>query len=1178
MIRQSSIDRVLSDSSILNVAEVIIPGLKKKGTYYFGYSPFSEEKTPSFVVSPSKNIWKDFSNGKGGAGAVSLVMAVERLDFISAIRKVAGICHITLEEEAITPEEQRKIDRNQQYKNFLKEVFEQYQMQLHNTSEDHWTRLMIRERGIKKKQVTNFLLGYAPSGFDFITSPAIESGKLELSKDLGLSNAKQGKSYDFFIDRLIFPILNIRGEVIGFGGRRSNDAKNFDDNGKEKWAKYLNSKDSPIYHKEKVLYGIYQAKSAILKENKAVLVEGYTDVISMHQAGVENTIATCGTALSNDQASQIKKLCNHIIIFRDGDKAGKKAAVRDIDILLAHNFKIEIVFAPDNQDPDDICRNEKNVSEWVRRNSLDAVLWRIEDLRENCTSDVYLSAVEEIKATADEKIEAATHMYNQKISDQKRKFKSTSELEKLDAEELKKANSQIANAEKQIAIFQKELEKEIQKHQKNSENSISELTKDDPYKISEAIDEISTILSLIPDEIKRNEYLKITSKAFKQKEKDLKDILIHKIKNAPKKDIELKKVMSLGVPEGGDIEQFKEDRFWEIGNSYYFIESDGFFQGTNFRIIPLFHIYGQNDNKRLCEVINLDNYKTIIDFDSRDLINYGRLQERLIDEGFFIWEGNVSNIQFKLVMKKVLREFVMAYELKTLGFQKEGFFAYADGVFFNHEFKKVNKYGVIQLDIEQEEGEYAKGVKHYYSPAFSEIYKNVREDDDPYENDRYLVYKSSPVDLETWMKQFVRVYGFEKGSIGIAFIIGTLFRDFIVRQGDFPLLGLFGEKGSGKSEYGESLQHFFFFNMPAFDLNSGTLVGFSRRLARTKNTIGYFEEYNDKIKPEMWQAMKNAYDNRGREKGSLSTDNRTTITKSNTSIMYAGQYIPQVDDGSLTERTLLLHFIKPSEAYTDQDKEALDTLTKWQDTGINSLILDIIKHRDKIVGQYYPELAGIQKELRLTLKDTDYTERMLMNYAIIMAPVKVLWDNINFPFSWKDFYGLCANSIVANSDLIQESGGMSEFWKTFEYLAGKGAIILREDYIIERVRVVKCRRKEGGTMITDPWENENKDKVLFINFTAVYKKIHREMSMLEGMEIISESTLKSYFRSKKYFIGSSVSQRMGEKVYSCYTFNYTMMEAMGYLNVEKPNLSLEEIQAYDENIISSAEVTGQLGF
>lgn len=1178
MIRQSSIDRVLSDASLLSVAEAIIPELKKKGAYYFASSPFTDERTPSFSVNPSKNIWKCFSTGKGGAGAVSLCMAVDRLDFIEAIRKVASICHIILEEGEVTPEEQQKIDRNQQYKDFLQEVFIQYQSKLHETGDDHWARQMIRKRGIKKKQVTNFFLGYAPSSFDFITSPAIEFGKLELAKDLGLSNVKTGKSYDFFIDRLIFPIHNAKGEVVGFGGRRSNEAKNFDDNGKEKWAKYLNSKDSPIYNKEKVLYGVYQAKSAILKENKVILVEGYTDVISMHQAGAENTIATCGTALSQDQVRQIKKLCGHVIIFRDGDKAGRAAAIRDINILVENNLKVEIVFPPNNQDPDDFCRSEKNVSEWIKTNALDAVIWRIEELRENCTSDNYLAAVEEIETESQQKIADTKELYQSKIEEQKKLIATKKQLEKMDADELKAANSQTRNAERQIDLLKKELSKETQRHLKDGVSAMSELTKDDPYKITDAIDEATTVLALIPDEIKRNEYLKITAKTFKQKEKDIKDILADKIKQVSKDEVQLKKVMNLGVPEGGDIEQFKADRFVEVGNSYYFIESDGFFQGTNFRIIPLFHIYGQNDNKRLCEVINLDGYKTIIDFDSRDLINFGRIQERLIDEGYFFWEGSVSNIQFKLVMKKILREFVMAYELKTLGFQKEGFFAYSDGVFFNNDFKKVNKYGIIQLDVDQDDSEYSKGVKHYYSPAFSEIYRNVREDDDPYENDRYLVYKKSSVSLEVWMKQIIRVYGFEKGSIGIAFIIGTLFRDFIVKQGDFPLLGLFGEKGSGKSVYGESLQHFFFFNMPAFDLNTGTLVGFSRRLARTKNTIGYFEEYNDRIRPEMWQAMKNAYDNRGREKGSLSTDNRTTITKSNTSIMYAGQYIPQVDDGSLTERTLLLHFIKRSEPYTDADKEALDALRKWQDEGLNSLIIDVIKYRDKIQGSYYTELASIQKQLRITLEKADYTERMLMNYATIMTPIKVLSEAIDFPFKWDDFYNLCANSIVSNSDLIQESGGMSEFWKTFEYLTGKGIIADGKDFIIERVHVVKCRRKENGKMVTDPWNNENKDKVLFINFTDVYKKIHKEMSTLEGMEIISESTLKSYFRSKKYFIGSSVSQRMGNRVYSCYTFNYTMMEEMGYLNVEKPELSDEEMREYDDNVISSLELTRDLDF
>ncbi|MCD8529739.1 MAG: DNA primase, partial [Flavobacterium sp.] len=217
--------------------------------------------------------------------------------------------------------------------------------------------------------------------------------------------------------------------------------------------------------------------------------------------------------------------------------------------------------------------------------------------------------------------------------------------------------------------------------------------------------------------------------------------------------------------------------------------------------------------------------KRLIDFQSSDFVSISKYEEKLIDEGDFSNEANFSKRDFVLTRKRILADFITAFELKTLGWQREGFFAFANCIFYEGNIKNVNEYGIVNVEVENnEKSEYHEQVKHFYSPAFSEIYKHTRDDDDPYENDRYFIYKQSPVTLNTWMKQIQLVYK-DKAVIGIASVFFSLFRDLFVKtHAVSPILFLSGEKGSGKSKYAESLASLFTYKQPAFDLNGSTLV------------------------------------------------------------------------------------------------------------------------------------------------------------------------------------------------------------------------------------------------------------------------------------------------------------------------------------------------------------------
>ena len=1065
MYKESSVQAV-READIVSIISHYCPDLKRAGSMYECRSPFSEDKTASFKVSPAKNNFVCYSSQQKGDG-IKFVKIKERCEFLEAVRIIAGITGIVLEEEKQT-EDQIRIKANKEQMHLLiANVAREYQKQFNQLPATHWAKKMIADRQINEETLINFSIGYAPEGWQFVTGPIIDNGRFEVGKSIGLINVKDGKSFDFFRNRVMFPLEDVNGNVVAFGGRCADD-----DPAKYQGRKYINSKESDIYIKSKVLYGLYQAKHSIAKAKTAVLVEGYTDVTALHQHGCDIAVASGGTTLTTDQAKLLMRFASHVIICRDNDgldaqgneKGGVKAALRDIDILLAQGFKVSVVILPEGEDPDSYSRKIDNITDYIINNAEDAVQWK------------------------------TMKLYN------------------------KEAN--------------------------------------DPDALSEAVTEVSKMLFCIKDDIKRNAYTDTCRKLLKQPAKFFKEKIEQLAKDAESK-AEKKGVVDagvadeLGLPEGADFKEFMQNRFVTVSNACWFRGRDGFFKGTNYKIEPLFHVYGKSDNKRLCEVINEHGYKKLIDFNTADFVSRQKFEEVLLNEGFFIQFENFGANHFTLMKNTVLANFIMAYELKTLGWQKEGFFAYADCVYHQGILKQVNNYGIVQLETGiKKESEYQEDIKHFYSPSCSEMYKHMRDDDDPYENDRYFVYKKSPVALHTWMKQMYEVYD-KKAVTGIAFLFATVFRDiYLKRYQFFPHLFLSGEKGSGKSKFGESLVALFLYKQEPFDLNSGTPVAFYRRLSRIMNAPTMLEEYHDNVDDKIFQPIKGAYDGRGREMGKATGDNRTTTTKVNCSLIIVSQYLSARDDNSLTSRSLVEHFIKPQENFTNEAIEKYTQLKKWEEEGLNSLLTEILQLRPLVEEKIHTVYAEINKQLKRELKNNEYQERMLQNYVALLTPLKILWNEFKFPFTYEDVYHQFKNAILDSSDLIIESEGLAEFWRTLEYLLDRKPYPLLVDGIhfkidIPQTLLLQSRKGEKDHV----WNNSDREQILMLRLNAVHQLYHKEVSTREGAELIGENTLRNYFKSKKYFIGAVKSHRFDDTSTSAYVFHYTMMHEGGVLNL-----------------------------
>ncbi len=386
MISRETIDDIKNRIDIVDVISDFVT-LKRSGQNYKALSPFTNEKTASFYVVPSKGIFKDFSSGKGGDG-ITFVMEHEGLSYVEALRHLAKKYGVEIKETVATSEDLlQQSDRDSLYivMSYAKDY---YQSSLFNTEEGRSIGLSyFRERGFNDRTIEHFELGYSINSWDHLSTNAIAAGHgLPMLEKSGLVIKKEtanaeARYYDRFRGRVIFPVHNLAGKVVAFGARILTKEKD--------QPKYINSPETEIYHKSNVLYGLFQAKNAIRRENFCYLVEGYTDVISMHQAGVDNVVASSGTALTEEQVKLMRRFSENITVLFDGDSAGVKAALRGVDLVLKGGLNVRVVLLPNGEDPDSMSRKmgSTDYKQYLKVNTKDFISFKIDILASDAAHD-----------------------------------------------------------------------------------------------------------------------------------------------------------------------------------------------------------------------------------------------------------------------------------------------------------------------------------------------------------------------------------------------------------------------------------------------------------------------------------------------------------------------------------------------------------------------------------------------------------------------------------------------------------------------------------------------------------------------------------------------------------------------------------------------------------------------
>jgi len=381
LISKNTIDQVYETARVEEVIGDFV-GLKKSGTNFKGLSPFTQERSPSFMVSPVKQIWKDFSSGKGG-NVVAFLMEHEHFSYPEAIRYLAKKYNIEIEETEQTDAEKEKLNERESMFLVAEHANSYFKNTLWEASDGKAIGLTyFKERGFADETIKKFDLGYSPQEKDAFSKSALKNGfQLEFLEKTGLTIVNENYQVDRFRGRVMFPIKSLSGRVVGFGGRILGDNK--------KTAKYLNSPESEIYHKSKVLYGIYEAKQSVAKEDVCYLVEGYTDVIQMVQSGVTNVVSSSGTALTELQIRLIQRLTQNIVVLFDGDAAGLRASLRGIDMILAQGMNVRVCSFPEGEDPDSFAKknSQEAIKLFFKDNSKDFIQFKASLLLEDAVND-----------------------------------------------------------------------------------------------------------------------------------------------------------------------------------------------------------------------------------------------------------------------------------------------------------------------------------------------------------------------------------------------------------------------------------------------------------------------------------------------------------------------------------------------------------------------------------------------------------------------------------------------------------------------------------------------------------------------------------------------------------------------------------------------------------------------
>jgi DNA primase catalytic core len=990
MIKREQVNDILLAADLANVVEE--SGIKLKRTSPWlrqGVCPFHDEKDGSFYVNTRTNTYKCYGCGEWG-NAIDFLMKKQALTFVEAARRLAGKHGIHVEEFTPTKEQEAEEKLRRQLLKIYEEAAQFYCLQL----ESNPKALEYARSRFSDKTIDNFRIGFALDDYSTLYRHLRNNGhSMEiLEKSELFRQKKDGGNYDFFRYRLMFPIFDITGRVIAFSGRKMPD-------GDENSPKYINSSESPIYQKKNVLFGLNFALPFIRQQDTAVIVEGYADVIKLHQLGVTHVVASCGTALTDEQIRLLGRATRNFCLLYDSDAAGQAAAEKNGKRITEVNFNTYTLTLPNN------CAGEKQ------------------------DPDTFFQSAEHFK-----------EFYSQHRENFLFRF----------------TKSKAGNA-------------------------------DDPTIKSLAIKEIALLFYKRP-ESERFAIVESLSEILKPKKLWLK--VIAELEKEAQASRSLKELTGNGRTneQNKSIEKYG---FYEEKNCYYFYapKGEGFFQGSNFTLEPLFHIESAVNAKRLYRLKNEYDIVKVLELSQKDLIAISAFRLKCESLGNFRFDGGEYGLsKIKAYLYEKTRS---CKEIIQLGWQKEGFFAWSNGIFSSGNFTEVDELGIVEH----------AGV-FYYIPALSSFY---RQDDTLFQFERRFKYLPGTISLYEYAEKLVVIYG-DNAIVGLSYFMASLFRDIIVSIFRFfPILNIFGPKGTGKSELAVSLLKLFGDLPVGINMTTTTIAAMADHVSHTRNALCHIDEYKNSVDYDKIEFLKGIWDGVGRSRMNMEKDRKKEMTAVDTGIILTGQEMTTADN-ALFSRVIFLSYSQTK--FSDEAKARFENFKKLEKRGLTHLTAIFLGLRSYIQENYTEHYNLATEDILKIVEKNSIEDRILKNWIIPLAAFRCINAHISLPFSYDETVGVFAQMMNRQNSEVFSGNEVSDFWNIYQELFSTGLIENRYDLQIRSVDELKCVSQHY----------QRKMRVLFMNPIRIFS-LYAQSKKNNQEKKLPKDTLQYYLQNAEEYLG-----------------------------------------------------------
>lgn len=1022
MIPLDQIQYVKQEADLKQVVESLGVELRRAGANWVGRCPFHQEKTGSFTVHPRNQHWKCYGCGEGG-NAIDFVMKKKGCEFIEAVKYVADLMGYTLTDDYHETTEQRQVrERKMEQVDVNKLAVVWFQNQLKNNKQ---ALAYIKERGWSDETLQQWEIGYAPNDWNALWDYLRKEKKVPYDTLTRSTLFKQNKNgtgyYCRFRDRIMFPILNTSGEPVAFSGRI---VPWYQAEQGEKVAKYINSTGDEddrnnIYVKGETLFGWNFARAEASKLGEVVLVEGNPDVIKMHQLGIRNVVAACGTALTKKHAAILAKTVSRAVLLYDSDSAGQKATEKNGRVLLESGVMAYTLTIPDAVD--------------------------------KTTGEV-------AKQDPDTFFENADH------------FRDFAKMRK---------SWFVYVAEKRKAAMGED---------------------PDPSEVSNVASELAPLL-LKREEGERMGHIDQLAKIIPPK----------KVWNAALKQATQKTTKELNS-QGFTKEQqemIDEYGFFVRNHSYQIISDSngGYREVSNFELEPLFHIESTINAKRLYRLSNNRGVTRELEIAQRDLVSLSAFKIKVESFGNFLFTGSDADLN---KIKRYLYEHTKTCrEIEQLGWQREGFWAWGNGAIDSTgEMRCIDELGSVEV-----------AKQWYYLPALSSFFK---ADTQLFQFERKFIHTPGQADIHTLASKMWKVYG-DNAIVGIGYYLTTLFRDMVFRKfNHFPILNIFGERSSGKTEMAITLMQLFGKQGSGPNINTATIPAVADHLSRCCNAIVHFDEYKNSMEYDKIEILKGFFDGSGRSRMNMDRDKKKETLPVDCGLILTGQESTNADNALFTR---VIYLTVKKRVHTDEETAEYNDLKAYEKEGLTGITNQMLTLRDYVLANYDQQLANTDEELRQAVNTKGVEDRILISWKMVLAMLRTIGQKVKLPWSYEYAVSTFAQGIEQQQEAVTESNAVAQFWSVVETLLTNGDIETGYDIKLYFGKIgTKCYKGSGQNRREITYDMTL--DVLYLNRSRVFSLYakHKKQTQNSKAQTADTDSLRNILAAQDEYMGECIKQ------------------------------------------------------